>query len=373
MSKPFKAKGKWCIRFTDEFGKRRKRFFEDFNEATHALTAEKARVHEVKLGLRSPTPPTKTFNELADYWLQNRVPQKRSADADKSIIKVHLRPAFGAMKLRDISVADADRFVCDRMHLDKKTVANQMTLLLTMLNAAVDLGWLVKVPKIRKPKVRLFSKDYHYLRNREEIGRFLKAAFDEGALVGHLYATAVYTGCREGELAALTWDKIDFEKRLITIDASFDGPTKAEDVRYVPILDALLPLLRAWRLKMPGKLLFPNQAAQMHQPSARVFQETLHRVLDAAGFPVVENGKKRKRRYIVFHDLRHTFASAWVANSGDIFKLQKILGHKSIQMTQRYAHLAPAAFVEDHARLGGARTFEDAEVVHLAAAVTAVP
>ena len=40
-------------------------------------------------------------------------------------------------------------------------------------------------------------------------------------------------------------------------------------------------------------------------------------------------------------------------NGGDVFKLQKILGHKSIQMTMRYAHLAPDAFSADYGRLGG--------------------
>ncbi len=88
--------------------------------------------------------------------------------------------------------------------------------------------------------------------------------------------------------------------------------------------------------------------------SARVFQEIFHRVLDAAGFPKVEkNGKPR--RYIVFHDLRHTFASHWVMNGGDIFKLQKILGHKDVTMTMRYSHLSPAAFATDLGRLGRSR------------------
>jgi integrase len=88
-------------------------------------------------------------------------------------------------------------------------------------------------------------------------------------------------------------------------------------------------------------------------PSSRIFQEVLHRVLDAAGFGTVQrNGKERP--YVRFHDLRHTFASLWVMKGGDVFRLQRILGHGSITMTQRYAHLAPDAFKDDYARLGRA-------------------
>jgi len=55
---------------------------------------------------------------------------------------------------------------------------------------------------------------------------------------------------------------------------------------------------------------------------------------------------------ITFHALRHTFASHWMLKGGDIYRLQRILGHASIAMTQRYAHLAPAAFDQDHGRFG---------------------
>jgi site-specific recombinase XerD len=99
----------------------------------------------------------------------------------------------------------------------------------------------------------------------------------------------------------------------------------------------------------------------MHQKSSRIFQETLHRVLDAAQFPKVLI-KKSERHYIRFHDLRHTFASHWVANGGDLFKLQKILGHKSIQMTQRYAHLSPDAFASDYSRFGAATSVSPATI-----------
>ncbi len=46
-----------------------------------------------------------------------------------------------------------------------------------------------------------------------------------------------------------------------------------------------------------------------------------------------------------FHDLRHTFASHFMMNGGNIYDLQKILGHTSLEMTQRYAHLAPEHLV----------------------------
>lgn len=86
------------------------------------------------------------------------------------------------------------------------------------------------------------------------------------------------------------------------------------------------------------------------EPSARVFQETFKQVLTQAGFGSCIRGGRRTG-YIRFHDLRHTFASHWVMNGGDLFKLQRVLGHQSAQMTSRYAHLSPAAFSSDRGRL----------------------
>ena len=128
------------------------------------------------------------------------------------------------------------------------------------------------------------------------------------------------------------------------------------------VLDALLPVLREWRLKHPGRLVFTNTAGTMFAPSARVFQEVLHRVLRAAKFPRVQR-LGRVRPYVRFHDLRHTFASHWVMKGGDLFKLQKILGHQSVQMTMRYAHLAPDAFKDDYARFGAAEPVSIGEVM----------
>jgi integrase len=357
MSKPIRHRGKWRIRWTDENGERRSEVFKEHRDAVFQLRAREREVEEITRGLKLGLPPDKTFNDLCEYWIANRVPQKRSGHHDESIIRAHLRPAFGPVHIRNLGVAQVDAFKSQRTHLDPKTVSNLLTLLISMLNCAVDLNWLAKVPRIRKPRVHLFNQNFRYLRTDEEVGRFLLAARDEDELVHILYASAVYTGMREGELAALRWDDVDLEKRLITVQRSFEGPTKAGDVRYVPILDPLLPVLRAWRLRCGGRLLFPNRDGRMYGKSGRVFQEVLRRVLARGAFAMAER-KGKVRGYIVFHDLRHTFASHWVMNGGDLFRLQRILGHKSIQMTQRYAHLAPSEFAKDWGRLGSRSPLE---------------
>jgi integrase len=367
-AKPYKHNGTWCIRYTDEHGKRKKKSFESHADANLELAKELARVEEVGRGLRAATPQPRTFDEICDIWISSRAIHKRSERHDQSIIRRHLRPVFTGQCLMDVGVASVDAFVAKQVlaGLDKQTIRNHLTLLIAMLHYAVDLGWLLKVPRIKKPKVALFSTDYRYLRTHDEIQRFLGAAKEESALAYALYATAVFTGMRAGELAGLMWDCVDFSKRLITVQRSFDGPTKAGDVRYVPILDALLPVLRAWRLQSPGNIVFPNERGGMQLRSARIFQEIFVRVQAAAGLPVRKSKAGGERGYVKFHDLRHTFASVWMMNGGDLFRLQRILGHKSTTMTQRYAHLSPDVYTADHGR------FSD-DLLPAVATVTALP
>ena len=215
---------------------------------------------------------------------------------------------------------------------DRQEPANHLTLLGTLLRAAAafKVPWILRVPKFNKPKIALFSRDYQWLRNDDEIRRFLNAAREEGEHFFTFYAVAIFTGLRAGEVAGLEWPDVDFERRLITVHRSYAGPTKSDRVRYVPILDPLVPLLKAWRLRNPGQLVFTNSVGHMIAPSSQIFQEVLHRVLERAKFPrVTRNGKER--HYVRFHDLRHTFASLWVMKGGDIFKLQKILGTRRLR------------------------------------------
>lgn len=350
MGKPHKHYGKWRIRWVDERGTRRSAVYLDREHATLELNRRLVEVEERRRGLRPPEATPRTFADAATYWEQNRAPLKRSGHHDVSILR-QLREHFSTIPLNDIGawVEAVDRYNARKHHLCDKTRANHLTLLGAILRAARDLGWTTRVPPIKKPSVDVASEDYDFLQTQEEIRRFLEAARPEGEQVFVVNAVAIHTGLRAGELAGLRTDDVNFDTRIIMVQRSYTGPTKNKRSRPVPILDAVLPALRAWCVRQPGPLVFTNRDGNMFGPSARIFQEVLHRILDRAGFPrVMRHGKSR--RYVTFHDLRHTFASHWMMNGGDLFKLQKILGHKTVQMTMRYAHLSPTAFKEDHGR-----------------------
>jgi integrase len=366
VASPIKHRGKWRIRWTDATGKRRSEVYDDYKAAQVALSRHLAEVDDVRRGLRAPDPPDKTFDDLCDLWKEKRVPQKRSGDNDLSVIR-QLKKQFGGKKVRNIGVEDADDYVDSRDDIEPKTIANHLTLLIAMLNyaAALKVPWIHRVPNFKKPKVIVLGRDYRYLRNTDEIERFLQAAREEGEMVFILCLVAIYTGMRAGELAGLEWSDVDFDQRLIMVQRSFDGPTKSGAARPVPILDALLGDLRAWKLRHPGKLVFTNRDGNMLARSGRIFQEVLHRVLDRAGLPKTTSDTGRVRRYLTFHGLRHTFASHWMMRGGNIFKLQKILGHQSMAMTERYSHLSPNLFTEDYARMGSGSSSKTGEVVPL--------
>ena len=303
MARPERRGDRWRIRWTDATGKRRSETHDSYEDAEFALQRYELEVKEIKRGLKAPRRPERTFTELADYWMKFRASRKRSARDDESILRRHLRPAFGHLLLDQVTVDQVDRFQAG-LRLSPKTIHNILTLLISMLNQAVDLRWLDRAPRIRKPQIRTGGHDFNSLRTLDDVNRFLLAARAEGEDVFALYCTAVNTGMRQGELAGLRWDCVDLEARRIMVRRSFDGPTKNGETRIVPILDALLPVLRHWSQYRCGDLVFPNLAGRMHQPSARVFQEVPHRVLEAAGFARVKRGGRTKP-YITFHGLRH--------------------------------------------------------------------
>ena len=104
----------------------------------------------------------------------------------------------------------------------------------------------------------------------------------------------------------------------------------------MPIVDALLPILYAGRGQASTELVFPNWAGNMHRESARIFQETLHRVLDRAGFAPGVGAVE------ALHPLPFVAAHVrirWRLNGGPVDDLIRVLGHTSKAMTDHYSNI----------------------------------
>ncbi len=342
VAKPRKHGNGYQVNWTDGAGKRRFKTLPSYAAAMKFLRGKQAEADAVRVGAIPTVEVDRTWPELVELWSEVKHAKKTLQD-DQGRIRIHLTPAFGSMKLVDITPRRISRLERDvGRRVSTGTVRQVLSLLRSMLRLAVEHGWLAKAPRVRLPRAP--EKAYQWIRSEEKMGKLLQAAKETGypGLV-EFYATAWYTGMRAGELCGLTWADVDLDNRLLTVQRSYaEETTKGGDIRRVPILDPLLPLLRDWQPRCHSReLVFPNKHGNMHVPSARVMHQTYRRCLAQAGIERIR-----------FHDLRHTFASHWMLKGGDLYRLQRILGHKSIAMTQRYAHLSPDAFQQDWGRFG---------------------
>lgn len=156
-----------------------------------------------------------------------------------------------------------------------------------------------------------------------------------------LYHMAVsflyFSGCREGEMLALKWDKLDVKTRLVTIDATYQildgkphiGPPKTpQGFRKVMLPDFLMDELLEFR----NLVYKPN-------PDDRIFagvnKTSLNRILKKAA-------EKAGVKPITVHGLRHSHVSLLINMGFDAVSIGKRIGHKSVEVTYRYAHMFPS-------------------------------
>ena len=370
----------------DHAGRQRSATFSTKKEAIAVREKARSKVRRITGGEeRVPLSTAKTFDELAEHWLKIKATKKKSIKDDRSIINRHLRPLLGPLALPQIRKDVLDEVYVELVgehdeegeelrpgKVGAKTAWNILTLLGSMLREAKKQDWIPDVPHIERPVQD--QQDFVWIDEEQVAGLVLAAAEDElHPQLTPILATAAYAGLRAGEVLGLQWADLDFEARRITVRRSFgddgggDTSTKSRRVRHVPLLGKLRGVLLEWRKDSPSEVwLFPSATGEPRKPSDRHIQEFLHEALDRAGISAETvrggrsgNGRRvRQRRAFTFHDLRHSFASNWMRAGEDLFTLSKVLGHRSITTTERYAHLAPEAFDQVTA-MGGARDSTD--------------
>lgn len=173
-----------------------------------------------------------------------------------------------------------------------------------------------KVSKFKESKGRV---EYH---TPEEIKQILKIFNADWQLVVLLGCRA---GLRRGEIAALKWADVDFKNNQIYV-----APNKTERHRYVPIAQDLLKALQeSQKLATKGSPYVVNVGEARN---SKYFLTAYY----------LKMTKEKLPFKCGLHKLRHTFASHLVQAGVDLYRVSKLLGHSSIQMTEIYAHLAPA-------------------------------
>lgn len=144
---------------------------------------------------------------------------------------------------------------------------------------------------------------------------------------------ALNTGLRLGEICGLCWDRVNFESGSITISRTLTregikNTTKTHKARHIPMNTTTRAVLLKRFKSKTTKLVF-------HTPDGNSIPYdhfTQRDFKKAQKHAQMEN-------MIRFHDLRHTYASHFVMSGGDIYVLQKLLGHSNIETTMIYAHL----------------------------------
>jgi integrase len=221
------------------------------------------------------------------------------------------------------------------------TVHHVFALVRRLFNWAAKAG-VVDVPN---PCHRVEKLRFHNGRTRvlteEEVGRLVSTleTWDNrhAALV---VQAALVTGRRQGELLKLEWGDVDLDNRRVT----FRGETtKNGRTQVVPISEGAAAVLKeaaklreeALKLRSPGVgLVFPCSTGKFYHGFGAVWS----RIRKAAGLDGCD---------LRFHDLRHHFASV-LASSGKatLHDVGALLGHRSLTMTQRYAHHLPGRLQE---------------------------
>jgi integrase len=136
--------------------------------------------------------------------------------------------------------------------------------------------------------------------------------------------TSTDTGLRRGELFNLLWTDVDFKKKELIIEGT---TSKTGQTRHVQLNSQAFSLLEDWHEQAKSDYVFSSPRTGRRFNNIKKSWEGL-----------------RKRAGLVdfrFHDLRHSFASKLVMAKVDLYTVKELMGHSTIQMTEKYAHLAP--------------------------------
>lgn len=271
-----------------------------------------------------------TFDEMMDKYMKEYSAVHKAESTyqkDKALLE-HLKKAFSRLTLNQITPRMITDYKTTRLskNASPATVRNELRLMGHAFNVAIkQWEWLKDNPvsKISFKELKARTIDRWLTANEEK--ELMKAI--EGKLYGQLrdiVIVALNTGMSQEEILKLQWQNVDLFRKTVTTTRK-----KTTHTRTIPINNTVFELLK--------------QKMKVRPIGGYVFYNNIGNMIDAGKLKkaFISAVREAKITNFRFHDLRHTFATRLVQKGVDIYKVAKLLGHKDVSTTQRYAHHYP--------------------------------
>ena len=268
---------------------------------------------------------------LSDAWLRYEsiiLHSKSGQYVEKLRWETHISQKFGQIPIESVTT---DTILRIRKSVESKNLAPQtvyhcLSLVRRVMRYAIDVGmYHGPLPKFIMP--RFDNRSVRFL-SKGELEMLLMYLKETSTLWHDITLFAVHTGLRASEIFHLKAMSVDVKSSLIHI-----SDTKSAKNRFVPLNKIAKDILCAHIQRGTNKNVFMNGDDEI-QYVHRVYRKAVEKC--RFNFGVTD-----RRQRVVFHTLRHTFATWLVQEGVPIATVSQLLGHADVRMTMRYAQFAP--------------------------------
>jgi integrase len=321
------------LRYQDQAGRQQQHKigrYEDISFAAAKKAAQRLRSEVVMGGnpaaAKAAVKAVPLYAELAAMHMADAELHQRSYSTTEMYMRRHIVTRWGKVRLTDIDGRAVAQWLADKraVGLAPATVVK----IKAIFGRSFELGLRWGIPGCeRNPTKGVQTKPLNNARERfvtaEEAGRLIAAAdASRNPQLAAVVQLLLLTGMRVSELLSARWENVDVERRGLFVPTSKTGKS-----RHVPLAQAAMDVIAAIPRAEGAVYLFPSpKNPKRHLTTIKHGFQTARA---AAGLHDLR-----------IHDLRHSAASFMVNSGVDLFAVGKVLGHASVQSTQRYSHLA---------------------------------
>ncbi|HEV2136842.1 MAG TPA: site-specific integrase [Terracidiphilus sp.] len=315
----------WWARWQDATGKRHLKKIGRHGDAIKFLEKKHTEALRGKHLPELLPKPSVTFGQLA----QDALKYSREANGARSTAELELKlkimgPVFDSQPAGGITKQDIQNWLLEQAEARRWSPATRnryQAAFSLVFRVALDNEKITSNPAAKIKRKPELNERVRYL-SKDEERRLTAAIKADWPHYMPAFLIAINTGMRAGEQFTLQWRDVSLEHRYITL-----AKTKAHRSRHIPLNTAALGAFRQLRAANPkGEYVFFNTDGERLRGPRDWFEPAL---------------KKAGISEFTWHCCRHTFASNLVMAGVDIRTVAQLMGHATIQMTMRYAHLAP--------------------------------